>query len=129
MFSIRALSAPAALATDVPTAVGELVVDGARSIFALDLSHWRVVDYERQWREGVTRLLRGAPSSALMSAYRGPHGDAHLMWALWRENAELYVQPHCVAASDLEKPFDLTLAYDHVDVRVPARDQALPITE
>jgi hypothetical protein len=129
MFRIRVLSAPAASATDAPAAVGELVVDGARSVFPLDLSHWCVADYQRQWRDGLGRLLRGAPSSALMSAYRGPHGDAHLMWALWRENTSVYVQPHCVAASDLTMPFDLEAAYDHVGVRVPARDQVLPIVE
>jgi len=129
MFRIRVLSAPAALAIDAPTAVGELVVDGARSVFPLDLSHWRVADYQRQWRDGLGRLLRGAPSSVLMSAYRGPRGDAQLMWALWRENTSVYVQPHCVAASDLATPFDLEAAYAHVDVRVPAHDQALPIAE
>ena len=129
MFHIRVLSAPVALAMDAPTAVGELVVDGARSVFPLDLAHWRVEDYQRQWREGLGRLLHGAPSSVLMTAYRGPHGVAQLMWALWRENKSVYVQPHCVAACDLARPFDLDAAYEHVDVRVPARDQALPITE
>jgi len=129
MFCIRVLSAPLALATGAPTAVGELVVGAARTIFPLDLSHWRAEDYERQWRAGLRRLLSGAPTSALMSAYRGPHGDAHLMWALWRENTSVYVQSHCVAACDLSAPFDVSAAYEHVDVRVPAREQALPITE
>jgi hypothetical protein len=129
MFHIRVLTAPVALATDVPTAVGELVVDGARSVFPLDLGHWRVEDYQRQWRDGLRRLLHGAPSSLLMSAYRGPHGDAHLMWALWRETTSVYVQPHCVAASDLETAFDLDAAYEHIGVRVPAREQVLPIGE
>ena len=31
---------------------------------------WNIADYQRQWREGVARLVQGAPSTALMTAYR-----------------------------------------------------------
>ena len=45
---------------------GELVVGDARMCFLVDLTYWGMADYHHQWRGGMTRLLQGAPSTALM---------------------------------------------------------------
>src|SRR4030095_12748717 len=56
---------------------GELVVGDARLCFLVDLTHWGIGEYQHQWRAGISRLVQGAPSTALMTAYRGPGESAH----------------------------------------------------
>jgi len=127
MFRIRVFSPP--LVHEEPRAVGELVVGQVRRHFAIDLRFWRPTDYERQWKAGLERLLYGASSSALMTSYRGTDDAPHHMWALWREEGFVYVQPHCVLPEELDRAFDPFSAWSQVDARVPATEQSLPISE
>jgi hypothetical protein len=108
---------------------GLLLVGGARLHFLVDLTYWRVADYERQWRAGVRRLVVGAPSSALVTAYRGPGDVAHLMWALWRDAGYVYVQREVVLPAELDSPFDPSAPYAHVGPHTHSTANGLPIAE
>jgi hypothetical protein len=117
------------MALDGSSALGELVIGNAFLHFALDLRAWRVTDYERQWQDGLMRLVRGAESSALMTKYCGAEDAPHLMWALWREKERVYVQRHCVLQSELDSRFDPASPYAHLGIRIPATDESLPLEE
>jgi len=129
MFRIRFFTPTALNAEGWQHAGGELIVGTARLCFLVDLTFWSMGDYQRQWRDGIARLVQGAPSTALMSAYRGPGESAHTMWAVWRDETYAYVQEHSVLPSDLDAPFDPNEPYAHVGDRVPAAEHALPIPE
>ena len=129
MFRIRVFAPSLTYAHDSSNAFGELVVGHSRRQFSIDLRHWRVDDYQRQWKAGVSRLVYGASSSALVTAFRGPDELPHLMWALWRDGGFVYVQPQCVLNRELDSPFDPYAPYDHVDARIPVTEQALPLAE
>ena len=129
MFRIRFFTPPVMNENGWQHAGGELVVGDARMCFLVDLTHWGMSDYQAQWRDGVTRLLQGARSTALMSAYRGPGESAHTMWALWREEAYVFVQEHSVLRAELDAPFDPHNPYAHVGEHIPAAENALPIPE
>ena len=108
---------------------GEMVLGDARCCFLVDLSSWGTAHYERQWREGITRLVQGAPSSALMTAYRGTSAEPHLMWGLWRHETHVFVQEHPVVPGELDSPFDPLDPYPHVGNRIPASEHGLSIPE
>jgi hypothetical protein len=127
MFRIRVFSPP--LVLNESRAVGELVIGDVRRHFAVDLRYWHVADYEHQWKAGLERLVRGAPSSALMTAYRGADEAPHVMWGLWREAGFVYVQPHCVLPADLRDPFDPLEPHVHLGARIPVTEEGLPIAE
>jgi hypothetical protein len=113
-----------------PQAGGELVVGGNRLGFLVDLSSWTQTDYERQWQQGISRLAHGAPSTALITAYRGPDSESpHLMYALWRDDKYVYAQELSVLPAELDKPFDPATPWDHVGDRIPAAEQGLPFME
>jgi hypothetical protein len=129
MFRVRVFT-PAVLSEDgLPQAGAELLLGTARLCFLVDLRYWRVADYERQWREGIGRLAQGAPSTALMIAWRGPGDAPHLMWALWRDDGSVYVQEQSVLPADLDSPFDPWAPYAHVGGRVAASELGLSIPE
>jgi hypothetical protein len=129
MFRIRFFTPSVMNEEGWPHAGGELVAGDARMCFLVDLTHWGIADYQHQWRAGISRLLHGAPSTALMTAYRGRGDSAHTMWALWREGGYVYVQGHSVLPADLDAPFDPNEPYEHVGERIPAAELALPIPE
>jgi hypothetical protein len=130
LFRIRVFTPAVHDETGWRHAGGELVLGGAgRHCFLVDLSVWDIGDYERQWREGVARLVQGAPSSALMTAYRGPGNQPHLLWGLWRDQSHVYVQEHPVVQSGLEEPFDPDQPYAQVGERIPASEHGLGIPE
>lgn len=108
---------------------GLLVAGDARLPFLVDLTYWRAVDYERQWRAGLRRIVEGAMSTALVTAYRGPRGDSHVIWALWRDEAHVYGQKQAVLPGDLPTPFDPADPYAHVGSRTPSSAHGLPIPE
>jgi hypothetical protein len=107
----------------------ELVVGSDRRFFQVDLSHWGIGDYQRQWREGIARLAKGDSSSALMSAYRGPGDTEHTLWALWREGNHVYVQGQAVLPVEADLLFDPSSPYPHVGERIAASAYGLPIPE
>ena len=129
MFRIRVFTPVAITESGWPHAGGELVVGASRLIFRVDLRYWGIADYERQWKAGIARLLNGASSSALMSAFRGPTDAPHHMWALWREGGHVYVQPHVVLRRELSVPFDPRMPYALVAERIPVMENDLPLLE
>jgi hypothetical protein len=129
MFSIRFFTPAVVNENGWPHAGAELVVGDGRVCFLVDLTHWSIPAYQHQWRTGIARLLEGAASSALMTAYRGGGDSAHVMWALWRDNGHVYVQEQSVVSADLDAPFNPDDPYSHVGERIPASECALPIPE
>ena len=129
MFGIRVFPPMQPLDLDAPQVTAQLEIADARLIFSLDLRYWRVRDYQRQWKSGIDRLVLGAHSSALMTAFRGRGGEAHHMWALWRADGRLHVQRHCVLPSEIAEPFDPLNPYEHVEARIPVTEEGLPLTE
>jgi hypothetical protein len=129
MFDIR-VSTPSVTTKDgVKQTEAELRLGNDGFIFAIDLRHWPISEYKRQWREGIWRILEGAQSSALMTAYTGPGGHVHHMWALWREGTGLYVQQHAVVSAELDHPFVPHNPYAYIGTRIEASKHGLPIPE
>jgi CdiI N-terminal domain len=129
VFRIRFFTPSVPSAGGHPQAGAELQLGNDRLRFVVELEHWPKGAYEAQWRAGIGRLAHGAPSTALVTAYRGPDAEMHLMWALWRDDDYVYAQEVSVLASELEAPFDPANPYEHVGERVPMADQGLPIAE
>src|SRR5688572_22648793 len=129
MFRIRAVTTPMIDESGLPFCAGELRV-GPRPIpFLIDLRHWSLADYERQWRASLSQLMQGDRSTVLLTAYRGPGDVSHVMWVLWQDEDHVHVQEQTVVAAELDAPFDPATAHLHAGSRVPAADNALPIRE
>ncbi len=129
MFGIRVFTPPLTGDDGWPHAGAELRVGNGRMRFRIDLRYWRIADYERQWKEGIARLTSGAASSALVSRYSGPRGASHSIWALWRIDGQMYVQPQYILQAELASPFDPLAPYAHTGVRIPAVENNLPLPE
>ena len=129
MFRIQVLTPPVTNTHGWLEAGARLNLGPERFLFVVDLQHWSVADYERQWRDGTRRILHGATSTALMTAYSGVDAHSHHMWALWRDEDHLYAQQHSIITDELDAPFDPETPYEHVGERINASRHDLPIRE
>ena len=129
MFRVRVCTPPVPNEDGLLQAGGELRLGSQRVGFVVDLRHWTVRDYERQWKQGTARLLHGAPKSALMTGYRGPGERTHLIWALWRDGGFVYAQEHPVVVTELDPPFEPMDPYSHVGERIATSEHDLPFPE
>ena len=129
MFRVRVFTPPVQNEDGWLQAGAELRLGSERFAFLVDLQHWTIAEYERQWQEATKRLLHGGPSTALMSAYGGPGEAIHQMWGLWREAGHVYVQQHSVASSVLDPPFDPASPYEYLGERIATSKLGLPIPE
>lgn len=129
MFRIRFFTPAAVDEYGRSQAGGELALGREKVRFRVDLRYWPMAAYEAQWRAGIARLVQGARSTALVTAYRGPYEEPHLLWALWREDPYVYLQELSILASELDAPFDPMAPYAHIGARIPASEQGLPIAE
>ncbi|HEU4647789.1 MAG TPA: hypothetical protein VFS33_01920 [Gemmatimonadales bacterium] len=129
MFRIRFFTPAVVDEHGQPQAGGELAIGRETLRFQVDLRYWSMAAYEAQWRAAIARLAHGARSTALVTAYRGPQDEPHLLWALWREDPYVYLQELSILASELDAPFDPMAPYAQVGTRIPASEQGLPIAE
>lgn len=129
MFRVRVFTPAVQNEDGWPQAGGELRLGSERFAFLIDLRYWVVAEYQRQWGEATKRLLHGAPSTALMTAYGGSGEAIHHMWGLWRDASHVYLQQHSVATRENDPPFDPASPYEYLGERIATSRHALPIPE
>ncbi len=129
MFQIRVVTPAVVDETGRHLAGGAFTLGHQRLLFLVDLGHWGVADYQRQWHTALERLARGALATALFTAYRGPDGGSHVAWALWREGDWVYVQEQIFLPAELPAALDPWNPDSHVGRRLKATEQELPIAE
>ena len=110
-------------------AVGALTLGRATEGFESDLGSWSMADYERQWREGVARLLGGHASSALLTSYHGADAGHHVLGPVWREGTTAIFQQRLQRTEQLAEAFDPTRLYDIVGERVMINDEGQRVSE
>ena len=110
-------------------AAGALTLGRATEGFDSDLGTWSMADYERQWREGIARLISGGSSSALLTSYGGPDASHHHMWPVWREGTDAIFQQRLLLTGQLAEPFELSRLYDVVGERVMINGEGQRVSE
>ena len=133
LFSIAFSEAPLVYEYDDPTtpgAEGELAIVGYREKFLSSLYTWQKEDYEHQWLNAITSLLRGATKAAVITEYVHPNAASHLQWwPLYREGDVIYVQNHFLFYERLGQPFSVANAVDFVPDRKTISEDGEHISE
>jgi hypothetical protein len=125
MFYIGFVTASRVDAQGVSYAEGELTAGEHSERFRSDLSVWRKADYEKQWKQGVARLLSGAQSSALVTSFSGAGADGSVeLLPLSRHGGTVLVGERAVLAEGLPEPFEVSAVYDVVAERETAAETA-----
>lgn len=109
---------------------GEIVLDDFQDCFESPFTYWPAAEYERQWRGGLERIVRGEAKSALVTAMYPPESASFVRWwILFRSGNEVVFREHLLLTDHLDRVFDPGALYDFVPDRVAGGDQEFPISE
>jgi hypothetical protein len=112
-------------------ALGQITIGAFVEHFQIDLSFWNPMEYERQWRAGIQRLIDGAPSSCLLQSISKPQSaNFFFWWRLYRlEGAAVAAQNAILIAGDLPEIFDPNDPYRFIPLRRTTNDDGQAISE
>ena len=86
--------------------------------FVAALDYWNRRQYEAQWIAAARRLLDGEDCTAFLTSLSDPATvDYQRWWPVWREGERLYAQEHLLTLKQLDRPFDVSDPYVHIQER------------
>lgn len=104
--------------------LGELRIADVTERFAAVMGPWDARDYQRQWLEGIERLLNGATRSALVVSISPRQASDYRQWLpMWREGQTVYLQVQFMdwTAGDLKD--DPAKLYDAIGLLVRENEE------
>jgi hypothetical protein len=111
-------------------ALGEIALDDFVEHFESPLTFWDVDRYENQWREGIERLLGGAPKSCLITSMLEPKYEHFgTWWVLYRDGQRVVVQNQLLLLDVFGSDFDPDQPYDCIRDRISLSADGEPISE
>jgi hypothetical protein len=95
--------------------------------FESPLWFWKTADYERQWTQGIQRILEGEPKSCLITALIEPIQPADYVfgswWKLYVDGVNVIVQHQLLIGDVVGAAFAVTDPYSAVpDYRPPTAE-------
>ena len=124
MFAIRFLQEPVPqewLVHYEQAVLAEIVINEFRERLALVVEHWTKADYERQWVDGIEKLISGGPdakSLLVTQFYRTPNTwYAAECWPLYRHGETAYMHNLYVPSKGLKHQITLEELYEKIGVR------------
>lgn len=109
---------------------GRLVLGDFEEHFFANMEFWQEPDYERQWIEGLERILTGATISCLITSIGPPEASSGLWWwTLYRSGNRIHVQNAMRFFASLREPFDPSNPYSAVPPRRVVTEDGDPISE
>lgn len=114
---------------DENTYKGEIVIGDHTESFWAPLWYWSVADYERQWKEGLIRVVEGQTKSCLITSMNDPTLAKFIFWwPLYRVGNQIYIQNH-ILFLDKRLRFSEKDLYERVPDREVLSDEGDPISE
>lgn len=109
---------------------GEIVINEFSERFESPLDFWTAADYERQWAQGVTRILQGELKSVLVTSMVQPESANYIMWwPMYRDGDLVIIHNHLLMMEQLNRPFAIEDLYSFVPDRSNSVDDEFEVSE
>ena len=118
-FSIRLLSDPVPNPEPcVRVSYGSIEIEAFNERFLTSLVYWSPDDYERHWKEALTRVVSSPDDSCLITSIVDPSAASHLFWwPMYREGDTVYIQNQILFFKNLPSPFNENDPFSSVPAR------------
>jgi len=82
--------------------------------FEMEMRFWNSEQYQKQWREAVTMLVKGSRDKTCLftSIFNPEYSNFFNCWILYRFKENVLIHNNLLFLDQLEKPFDLQNPYD-----------------
>jgi hypothetical protein len=129
-FAIEFVPLPLASGERSSEREGRLVIGDFEEHFFASMEYWREPDYERQWRDGLERILAGERVSCLITSIGRPGVAIGLWWwTLFRSNDSVRAQHAMCLFQSLQAPFVPLDPYVAIPPRKVMTEEGDPISE
>jgi hypothetical protein len=92
---------------EIAVAMGQIVLGDFVEEFEMILGTWNRERYERQWAEGIQRLLDGASKSCLISSFWGDKSKfGGEWWRMYRVKDEVVIQNQLIRPDIFDRHFE-----------------------
>ncbi len=111
---------------------GRITIDDFVEDFESPLWFWKTANYERQWAQGIQRILEGAPKSCLITSLIEPIRTADYVfgawWKLYLDGINVIVQQQLLIGDVVGAVFDVADPYSAVPDYRPTTVEGEPLS-
>ncbi len=111
---------------------GRITIDDFVEDFESALWFWKTADYERQWAQGIQRILAGAAKSCLITSLIEPIRTADYVfgswWKLYLDGVQVIVQHQLLIGDVVGADFDVADPYSAVPDYRPMTEDGEPLS-
>lgn len=131
MFSISFLPDQPSDDEDEPDGwYGEIRIGKFNERFLSCLSFWSKEQYKAQWKQAITRIIRGEHVSALITGMYDPTKANHIIWwPMYREGRIVYIQNQLLFMHQIKGIFNIENPYEYIDTREVSTEDGASISE
>jgi hypothetical protein len=109
---------------------GEIVINGFSERFESPFDFWTAADYERQWAQGVTRILEGELKSVLVTSMVQPEIANFIMWwPMYRDGNLVVFRNHLLMMQQSGQLFTIPNLYSFIPDRLDSADAEFKVSE
>jgi hypothetical protein len=113
---------------------GHINIDGYSQRFTMSVKKWSLDDYERQWQEGLDRILDHDKSCLITNIGELKGESCITWWLLYRIGDRIHIQSRILFNDDYEKivggnSFTPSSCFDYIPARQTHEDDGEEITE
>jgi hypothetical protein len=114
--------------------IGFIQIGNFKEEFCIAMEPWSPGTYEKQWREGLERILDGEAKSAIVTSFTLPSdppcpSDHYVWWPLYSNGEIVYVHNQLKFYEHLDADFDESKLYEYIDERTTVTEDGDQISE
>jgi hypothetical protein len=130
MFDINFITNKSSPGSETPIALAEIHLGDFREQFEVSLEYWSKGQYQRQWLEGITRIINGDSKSCLItSIYNPKYANFLCWWTLYRNYDRCYVHNGILFLEGIKQIFDINKIYNYIETRITVNEDGDMISE
>lgn len=86
-------------------ASGTIIINNIHEEFVFVLESWSIKDYERQWREGLERIIKNEKSCLIVDARNTMTKPVLEIWALYKVGLKVFFMHKILTYKVLKKKY------------------------
>jgi hypothetical protein len=130
MFDIKFIETAGSANKQHDSELGEIAIGEFSERFEIVLEYWNKSDYQRQWFEGLSRIVGGNTKSCLITSLTDPASANFIFWWLiYRDGTVTVFQNQILFLDELAAPFDVVNPYAVIPDRVQITEDGEKVSE
>ncbi len=109
---------------------GEIKIGDFQERFLASADYWTWEQYQKQWKDGIQRIINGQEKSCLITDMSNPKSTKYIFWRpMYLVGNKVFFQDQILLLEQLESPFDENSPFLSVSDRKTISEEGDMISE